>query len=589
MTRHLLATFIVCLCIGCNDRTVITNPKESRSANPERGVSTTPEKTLQTTSETTNDVRELSAEVLRTLQSKIGEDASGAPIQEADTQQDPGTAENALGEGVDKSLEAQKLIGVFNDENARMDERETAVLQLGRLKPIPAVAIQALAAAMESPERTLQFSAGDALRDIGQKAIPVLVSILDKSTNSDARISASRALEDLALLGLLSGEEAPRVVPVLIEMLNDENVQVAIAATKILRRIGPDARAAAPALLRLLGDESNAALASRAASALGGIGSVTDAIVPALMGATISTIPDVRVSAVEALGDIGPDARAALPALIRTLRECEDEDLRDAVVRTLGSIGPATDEVIPALIEAAKSTDEDVRNSAVDALGYIGPRAGEAVPTLTEMLRKSVDTDLRNSIQTAIEEIGGKQDASSTESGQDIEALTLLIAKQHELFVEGRYADAAGVAKQILTLTGEKLGKEHPAYATSLSTLAALHVNMEDYTEAESLYKQSMEIQRKALGENHPDYIGNLDALATMYALKGDYVKAEPLFKQAMETSKKVLGEDDPGYATRLENLGNLYALMGDVDRAAPLITQARAIKRGILGESKPD
>ena len=56
----------------------------------------------------------------------------------------------------------------------------------------------------------------------------------------------------------------------------------------------------------------------------------------------------------------------------------------------LGGIGSGAKAAIPALMESLKDADEVVRYFAAGALGGIGPEAKAAVPALMELLK---DTD----------------------------------------------------------------------------------------------------------------------------------------------------------------------------------------------------
>jgi len=49
------------------------------------------------------------------------------------------------------------------------------------------------------------------------------------------------------------------------------------------------------------------------------------------------------------------------------------------------------------------------------------------------------------------------------------------------------------------------LGEDHPDFAISLWSMAALQTSLERFFEAEPLHKRSLLILRKALGEDHPD------------------------------------------------------------------------------------
>src|SRR5205085_4604058 len=79
-----------------------------------------------------------------------------------------------------------------------------------------------------------------------------------------------------------------------------------------------------------------------------------------------------RQAAATALGQIGPAAREAVPALTPLLRD-PDGDVRSAAFQALGRIGPAAAAAVPALVEAL--ADPARRGPAAEALAAIGPAA----------------------------------------------------------------------------------------------------------------------------------------------------------------------------------------------------------------------
>jgi HEAT repeat protein len=64
--------------------------------------------------------------------------------------------------------------------------------------------------------------------------------------------------------------------------------------------------------------------------------------------------------------------------------------VRVGAARALGEVGPAAKEAVPALIAALKGMDDGVRESAASALGRIGPAAREAIPALEAAARDGV-------------------------------------------------------------------------------------------------------------------------------------------------------------------------------------------------------
>jgi HEAT repeat protein len=81
-----------------------------------------------------------------------------------------------------------------------------------------------------------------------------------------------------------------------------------------------------------------------------------------------------RAGAASALGDLGPGAKTAVPALAAALRD-EYEGVREQAARALGQIGPDAKAAVPALQVTLRDTVDPVRLAAADALKKIDPAA----------------------------------------------------------------------------------------------------------------------------------------------------------------------------------------------------------------------
>lgn len=113
----------------------------------------------------------------------------------------------------------------------------------------------------------------------------------------------------------------------------------------------------------------------------------------------------VRRAAVCAIEAIGSEAKVAVPALIEALKD-ENEEVRWYTVIALGKIGIAAKDAVDSLIEALKDKETGVRSYAAFALGRMGSEARKAIPALIEALEKDESGDVFIAAAEALEAIG---------------------------------------------------------------------------------------------------------------------------------------------------------------------------------------
>lgn len=139
-----------------------------------------------------------------------------------------------------------------------------------------------------------------------------------------------------------------------------------------------------------------------------GFNSYKEVIHPSSVSVLVKALSDsdpwVRYEAADALGNIRPGAKEAVPALIKALGDSE-QYVRFRAAFALGNIGPEAKEAVPTLIKALGDSYKSVREVAADALGKIGPEAKEAVLALIKALGDS-DARVRYWAADALEKIG---------------------------------------------------------------------------------------------------------------------------------------------------------------------------------------
>ncbi len=123
-----------------------------------------------------------------------------------------------------------------------------------------------------------------------------------------------------------------------------------------------------------------------AAWALGEIGPHAVAAVPALIAVFTDQNTNARWNALEAVGKIGPGAAQAVPDLIEVLKH-QEATTRWKAAWSLGAIGPGASAAVPSLTNALQDGDPDVRAHAAQALGKIGAQAASAAPALAALLQ----------------------------------------------------------------------------------------------------------------------------------------------------------------------------------------------------------
>jgi HEAT repeat protein len=217
--------------------------------------------------------------------------------------------------------------------------------------------------------------------------------------------------------------------------LRDPNPSVHQETLSTLKTGGP---AALPVLVELVrqpnSDWTVTEVRCTAADLLGGMGPSAREAAPALVEALRDPDAHVRSVAVTALGEIGADASEAVPALVALLKteDClkavlalkafgseamaanpalvellkdKDPTIRWNVADTLAKIKVDAPTTVPALVEALRDDDAKVREHSAEALGEFGPAAREAIPALGQAL-KDKDPRVRRDAVRSLGQLG---------------------------------------------------------------------------------------------------------------------------------------------------------------------------------------
>jgi tetratricopeptide (TPR) repeat protein len=98
-----------------------------------------------------------------------------------------------------------------------------------------------------------------------------------------------------------------------------------------------------------------------------------------------------------------------------------------------------------------------------------------------------------------------------------------LSATADRLRDEGKFTEAIPLVQEVLQITEQLRGPEHPDVALCADNLAGSYLDSGRYAEAEALYRRAVAIAEKTLGPAHPRVAGVLGNLAHLLARKGDW------------------------------------------------------------------
>jgi HEAT repeat protein len=213
-----------------------------------------------------------------------------------------------------------------------------------------------------------------------------------------SRVEAARVL---AKLGPRAAAAVPDLVAVLSRLRGTEQEPLQEAIVEALGQIGSAAKTALPALAKATARTIDIDLAIKASTEQ--ILNASDAQnIDVLTFQLLSRDPSLRLRAAKALGDLGPAARAAVPALVAALADTDGDARRGAIaaLRLIQPGAPPPEALVRAIALDLRDPDANFRLLAARALGRIGPPAVIALPDL-EARRADPDPDVRRAVGEA--------------------------------------------------------------------------------------------------------------------------------------------------------------------------------------------
>jgi HEAT repeat protein len=267
------------------------------------------------------------------------------------------------------------LAAKLQDKNPEV--RREAILALAAMDEAARPAIPQIAAALG--DENTRHAATYALGRIGQ--IPTdAEATVRANVKSDDKVLSTASLWALARVHPDDKQIRREAGGRLIERLKDKDPLVRGAAAQALAALPPAPEIMAPLWEKALQDADEATVRL----ALGALAKLGPPAVPRLIDALKHE--KLRVNVVFVLGEIGPVAAPATPALTKLIADKDDSVAHEAAI-ALAKIGPEAKAAVPELVKALSAGDESSVPAVAYALGRIGPDAKEAVPALRTVLK----------------------------------------------------------------------------------------------------------------------------------------------------------------------------------------------------------
>jgi hypothetical protein len=166
--------------------------------------------------------------------------------------------------------------------------------------------------------------------------VSALLEDLHRIWREESRVAISISIDTLErdALQKIVGRKRPEIMQVLAGRLADDRPRMRWISTVLLGEAGPSAAPFVPDLVAALRRETCPDLTPTFMEALAGIGPVG---VTAIIGVLDDPNPEIRIAAITVLGQMGPEARGAVPAIRRFLDDGV-QDVRIAAGNAIAKI-----------------------------------------------------------------------------------------------------------------------------------------------------------------------------------------------------------------------------------------------------------
>lgn len=159
------------------------------------------------------------------------------------------------------------------------------------------------------------------------------------------------------------------------------------------------------------------------------------------------------------------------------------------------------------------------------------------------------------------------------------------------LYQRGKYAEAARLGQEAVTLAEAIFGAEHHYMAVSLNNLGQIRCRLKQYVEAEPLLLRALAIEEKQAHPQPLQLCQYVHHIAILYNQQRKFALAEPYYLRALEIRATLIepGTADSVTADIAMALANIYQVLQRDAEAERFGLQALELKRRTVGENHAD
>jgi CHAT domain-containing protein/tetratricopeptide (TPR) repeat protein len=166
--------------------------------------------------------------------------------------------------------------------------------------------------------------------------------------------------------------------------------------------------------------------------------------------------------------------------------------------------------------------------------------------------------------------------------------LKSLHARVAELREQGKYSEAAPLAKQYADEVRAQSGEDSADYASALADLGLVLTDADRYTEAEPVIRRAISLLEANYGPDDRRVAWAIKNLANLLRATNRLEEAEPWMRRSIQLLDDIFGSEDPHVAAGLSDLADLLLDKGQLPEAEDLYQRSIAIVQRRNGMESP-